>query len=186
MPQERLPVRKIREVIRLHHEAELSNRAIARVCNVSNSTVGEYLARAEQAGLGWPLPEELSENELYRQLFPEKGAANKSARPLPDCEEIHRELSKRGVTLTLLWQEYREKHPDGYGYTQFRVYYQRWNKSKTNTMRIPRKAGEEMEVDYAGMTVPITNPETGEISQAQVRLTTIRITHQRQLEMPTD
>jgi len=173
MPQEPLPVRKIREVIRLHHEAELSNRAIARVCNVSNSTVGEYLARAEQAGLGWPLPEELSEDELYRQLFPEKGAASESTRPLPDCEEIHRELSKRGVTLTLLWQEYREKHPDGYGYTQFRVYYQRWNKSKTNTMRIPRKAGEEMEVDYAGMTVPITNPETGEISQAQVFVATL-------------
>lgn len=173
MPQERLPLRKIREVIRLHHEAELSNRAIARICNVSNSTVGEYLARAEQASLGWPLPEELSEDELYRQLFPEKAAASESARPLPDCEEIHRELSKRGVTLTLLWQEYREKHPDGYGYTQFRVYYQRWNKSKTNTMRIPRKAGEEMEVDYAGMTVPITNPETGEISQAQVFVATL-------------
>ena len=72
MPQERLPVRKIREVIRLHHEAELSNRAIARVCKVSNSTVGEYLVRAEQADLGWPLPEGLDDAVLYQRLFPEK------------------------------------------------------------------------------------------------------------------
>ena len=173
MPQERLPVRKIRETIRLHHEVGLSNRAIARVCNVSNSTVGEYLARAEQAGLGWPLPEELSDDELYRRLFPDKPREKDTARPMPKWEELHRELAKRGVTLTLLWQEYREKHPDGYGYTQFREHYHRWNKSRTNTMRLPRKAGEEMEVDYAGMTVPITNPETGEISRAQVFVATL-------------
>jgi len=161
MPQERLPVRKIREVIRLHHQAGLSNRGIARVYNVSNSTVGEYLARAEHAGLGWPLPEGMGDEELYRRLFPDKPIEKGAARPMPSWEEIHRELAKRGVTLTLLWQEYREKHQDGYGYTQFREHYQRWNKSRTNTMRLPRKAGEEMEVDYAGMTVPITNPKTG-------------------------
>lgn len=172
MSQERLPVRKIREVLRLHHEAGLSNRAIARVCKVSNSTVGEYLTRAEYAGIGWPLPEGLGEQELYRKLFPEKNK-EAPARPMPEWEDVHRELSKRGVTLTLLWKEYREKHPDGYGFTQFRVYYQEWNKSHTNTMRLPRKAGEEMEVDYVGMTLAITNPETGEISQAQVFVATL-------------
>jgi len=161
-------MRKIREVLRLHHEAGLSNRAIARACKVSNSTVGEYLIRAAQASLEWPLPEGLSEDDLQRRLFPEKGQAAGAERPMPDWEEIHRELSKRGVTMTLLWQEYREKHPDGYGYTQFRKYYQRWNQAHTSTMRLPHKGGEAMEVDYAGMTVPITNPETGEITQAQV------------------
>jgi len=166
--QERLSMRKIREVLRLHHEAGLSNRAIARACKVSNSTVGEYLIRAAQASLEWPLPEGLSEDDLQRRLFPEKGQAAGAERPMPDWEEIHRELSKRGVTMTLLWQEYREKHPDGYGYTQFRKYYQRWNQAHTSTMRLPHKGGEAMEVDYAGMTVPITNPETGEITQAQV------------------
>jgi len=173
MPQERLPVRKIREVLRLNQEAQLSNRAIARVCKISNSTVGEYLKRAEQANLGWPLPEGLSDEDLYQQLLPEKIKTGKEARPMPDWEDVHRELSKRGVTLTLLWQEYREQYPDGYGYTQFRVHYQRWNKAHTNTMRIPRKGGEEMEVDYTGMTVPITNPETGEITQAQVFVATL-------------
>jgi len=167
MSQERLPVRKVREVLRLHYEAGLSNRAIARVCRVSNSTVGEYLARAEKAGIGWPLPDELKEKELYQKLFPEK-VKPLVVRPMPDWDKVHRELSKRAVTLTLLWKEYREKHPDGYGFTQFREYYQQWNQTHTNTMRLPRKAGEEMEVDYTGMTIAITNPETGEISQAEV------------------
>lgn len=173
MPQERLPVRKIREVIRLHSEAGMSNRAIARACKTSNSTVGEYLERAEKAGLTWPLPADLSEEDLYRRLFPDKDKPASPTRPEPNWEELHRELSKRGVTLTLLWKEYREKHPEGYGYTQFREHYQHWNQSHTYTMRLPRKAGEEMEVDYAGMTVPITNPETGEISPAQVFVATL-------------
>jgi len=68
MSQERLPVRKIREVLRLHHEAGLSNRAIAQACRVSNSTVGEYLARAEKAGFGWPLPQELEEKDILFHL----------------------------------------------------------------------------------------------------------------------
>jgi transposase len=161
-------VRTIREVLRLKHEG-FSNRAIARVCQVSNSTVGEYLEKAKQAGLSWPLPEGMSEETLYQSLFLEKDT---SSQPLalraPNWEEVHRELSKRGVSLRLLWQEYREKNPDGYGKTQFGEHYQRWNQAHTNTMRLPHKGGEEMEVDYAGMTLPIINPETGEISQAQV------------------
>jgi transposase len=169
MPQERLSVRKIREVIRLHYEAGLSNRAAARACRVSNSTVGEYLERAKQAGLSWPLPEGLSDAALYCRLYPEDSKPKpESGRPMPDWEAVHRELSKRGVTLTLLWQEYREKHPNGYGFTQFRVYYQSWNKAHTNTMRLPHKAGEEMQVDYAGMTITITHPETGETVRAAV------------------
>jgi transposase len=173
MPQERLTVRKIRDVLRLHHQAELSNRAIARTCKVSNSTVGDYLARAKQAGLGWPLPDDLSDAELQKRLFPEKEITTPPIRSVPNWEDMHRELAKRGVTLTLLWQEYREQHPDGYGFTQFRVHYQEWNRAHTNSMRLPHKGGEEMELDYAGMTLPITNPETGEITQAQVFVATL-------------
>jgi transposase len=172
MPQKWLPVRKIREILRLKNEA-YSNRTIARICQVSNSTVGEYLARADQAGLSWPLPEDLSEDALYERLFPEKKPVSSAVRPEPDWEEVQCELSKRGVSLKLLWQEYREKHPDGYGKTQFGEHYQNWNQAHTNSMRLPHKGGEEMEVDYAGMTVPITNPETGEISRAQVFVATL-------------
>ncbi|MCL5611594.1 MAG: IS21 family transposase [Chloroflexi bacterium] len=168
MTQERLSLRKIREVLRLKYEIGLSNRAIARACQVSNSTVGEYIARAEQAGLKWPLPENCSEEDLYQKLFPEGETPVLSERPVPNWEEIHRELSRRGVTLMLLWQEYRERHPDGYGRTQFFEHYQRWNQSHTTSMRLPHKGGEVLEVDYAGMTISITDSETGEITQAQV------------------
>ena len=168
MSQERLSMRKIREVLRLKYEIGLSNRAIARACQISNSTVGDYITRAKQTGLKWPLPENCSEEDLYQKLFPEGEKSVVIERPVPNWEEIHRELSRQGVTLRLLWQEYREKHPNGYGRSQFQELYQRWNQAHTTSMRLPHKGGEVIEVDYAGMTVPITNPETGEISHAQV------------------
>ena len=168
MTQERLSVRTIREVLRLKYEIGLSNRAIARACRVSNSTVGEYITRAKQAGWTWPLPEGVNEEELYRRLFPEGEKPKGTERPVPNWEEIHRDLSRRGVTLRLLWQEYREQHPDGYGRSQFQELYARWNQAHTTSMRLPHKGGEEMEVDYAGMTLSITNPETSEITQAQI------------------
>lgn len=173
MTQEKLSVRKIREILRLKYEGGLSNRAIARACCISNSTVGEYVVRARRAGLVWPLPDELGEEELYRKLFPEVKKPKLEARPLPEAAQVHRELARKGVTLKLLWQEYREKHPDGYGYTQFREHYQRWNQAHTTSMRLPHKGGEALEVDYAGMTLPITNPETGEIWQASVFVATL-------------
>jgi len=119
MTQERLSLRKIREILRLKDELGLTDRAIARACQVSNSTVGEYIRRARKAGLHWPVPEEVSEGELYRRLFPEEVEPKVVQRPVPNWEEIHRDLSRRGVTLRLLWQEYREQHPDGYGRSQF-------------------------------------------------------------------
>jgi transposase len=173
MTQERLSLRKIREILRLKYEVGLSNRAIARACRVSNSTVGDYVARAQAAGLRWPLPEGLGEEELYRRLFPDQEIQTRQDRPLPDWEEIHRELSRSGVTRVLLWQEYREQHPEGYGRTQFFAHYQRWNREHTTSLRMPHKGGEVLEVDYAGKTLPITNPETGEISQAAVFVATL-------------
>lgn len=111
MTQERLSVRKIREILRLKHEVGLSNRAIARARKLSNSTVGEYLRRARAAGVSWPLTEGLGEEALYRQLFPETQGAAETDRPLPGWEEVRCELSRKGVTLRLLWIEYHEKYP---------------------------------------------------------------------------
>ena len=119
MTQEKLSLRKTREILRLKYEVGLSNRAIARACCVSNSTVGEYVVRAKRAGLVWPLAKEQTEEELYKQLFPEVKKPQRVEHPLPDWEEVHRDLSRQGVTLKLLWQEYREKYPDGYGRSQF-------------------------------------------------------------------
>ncbi|HEY6019827.1 MAG TPA: IS21 family transposase [Candidatus Paceibacterota bacterium] len=173
MTQEKLSLRKIREILRLKHEVGLSNRAIARACCISNSTVGDYVVRARRAGLVWPFAEEQTEDELYRLLFREVKKPQLVERPVPDWEEVHRDLARQGVTLQLLWQEYREKYPDGYGRSQFCEHYQRWNQSHTTSMRLPHKGGEALEVDYAGMTLPITNPDTGEIHQAQVFVATL-------------
>ena len=172
MAQERLSVRKIREILRLH-DAGLSNRAIARACNISNSTVGEYLQRAQQASIGWPLPEALGEEALYQKLFPENNLPAETGRPLPDWEAIRKELKKKGNTLKLLWIEYQAKNPKGYQYTQFCEYYRRWARTQSPTGRFAHLGGEVMEVDYAGLTVTIVNPETGETRQAPVFVATL-------------
>jgi len=172
MAQERLTVRKIREVLRLKEEAGLSNRAIARACKISNSTVGEYVRRAQQAGLHWPLPAGISDDDLYRKLFLEEQKPAEPERVLPDWETIRKELRKKGVTLKLLWIEYHEQHPGGYRYTQFCEYYRRWAKTQSPTGRFLHPGGEVMEVDYAGLTVTIVNPETGETRQAPVFVAT--------------
>jgi len=173
MSQERLSVRKINEVLRLKWSCGLSNRVIGRSCQISHSTVREYLKRAEAAGLTWPLPEGLDEDSLYRLLFPEKVADRSTKRVLPDWEQIHRELKKRNVTLRLLWTEYREDHPDGYGYSQYCDLYRRYARKLDPPMRQNHKAGEKLFVDYAGDTVPIIDPETGEVRQAQIFVATM-------------
>ena len=172
MTRERLTLRKIREILRLREESKLSNRAIARACKISNSTVVEYLQRAQMAGLHWPLPEGMSEDALYQKLFPENSSKSIPERPLPDWKTVRDELKKKGVTLKLLWIEYREQHPDGYRYTQFCEYYRKWAKAQSPGGRFTHNGGEEMEVDYAGLTVTIVNPESGEPHQAPVFVAT--------------
>ncbi len=126
MSQERLTMRKIQEVLRLKWACGLSNRAIARSCSISHSTVQEYLQRAEAAGLHWPLPDELTEDALFEQLFPERLPAPAQPKPLPDWPQVHAELRKPSVTLKLLWTEYKEAHPDGLQYTQYCERYRHW------------------------------------------------------------
>jgi transposase len=148
----------------LKYEVKLSNRAIAGACKVSNSTVGEYLRRAKAAGIGWPLGE-IGEDDLYQKLFPEKAAVSERKYPLPDWEAVQKDKRKKGVTLQLLWQEYKEKYPEGYQYSQFCEHFQRWKNSQVEpTRHIEHIGGEQMQVDYAGLKVPVTDPETGEIS----------------------
>ena len=169
MSQERLSMKKIEEALRLKWSCGLTIRAIARSCGISHSTVSEYLNRAEKAGLKWPLPETLDEAGLYRLLFPEKvKSANSPAKPLPDWEYVRKEMKKANVTLRLVWDEYRAAHPDGYAYSQFCDRYRHYLQKLDPPMRLDHKGGEKLFVDYAGDTIPITNPETGEVSQAQV------------------
>jgi len=159
MSQERLTMRKIREVLRLKWECNLSNRAIARSCSISHSTVGEYIHRAEEAGLSWPLPDEMDEDRLFEILFPKSPDPGSRVIPCPDWSWVHAELRKKSVTLRLLWVEYREDHPTGYGYSQFCALYREWAKQLNPSMRLTHKAGEKVFVDYAGQTVPIVVPD---------------------------
>ena len=161
-------MRKIRDVLRLRHANGLSQRAIARSLGVSKGSIDNYLRRAEVAGLGWPLPDDLSDTALYDKLFPPAAAPAEGGRPEPDWAVIYQELRKPGVTLRLLWEEYRANHPDGYGQSRFYSRYRAWAGRLTPRMRQTHIAGERMFVDFAGQTVPVVDPHTGEIHPAQV------------------
>lgn len=145
-------MRKIREIIRLSSLCSLSNRQIASSCCMSPTTVSKVLNAASSADLlKWPLPA-MTEVELRHRLFGESGATVPS-KPLPDMAAIARELSRKGVTVQLLWEEYRRSHPDGYGYTQFCQHLRQWQATREPTMRFEHAAGDKMFVDWAGQTV---------------------------------
>ena len=167
MPARRLPLRKIRQILRLLWCCRLGVRQAARSCSVSHTTVLEYQQRAEDAGLCWEEVKAMDPVRLERLLFPH--APQPSGRPLPDFSEIHSELKLPGVTLQLLWDEYKAKHPeDGYQYSRFCQLYREWRGRLDLSMRQVHKAGEKLFVDYCGQTVPVTDPSTGENSPAQI------------------
>jgi transposase len=166
-------MRKIREVLRLRWQQRLSYRQIATSCRLGLGTVGEYVRRASDAGLGWPLPADLTDAALERRLFPPPQTIAPTERPLPDWEVVHRELRKKGVTLLLLWEEYRAGDPKAYGYSRFCELYQEWRGAAEPRMHQVHKAGEKLFVDYAGVTVPVVDRTTGETREAQVFVATL-------------
>lgn len=167
MAAKRLSMRKIHEVLRLRHEFGLSQRDIARSCSIGRTTVRDYLSRASAAGLSWPLPPGLDEAALERLLFP-PGPPPGLQRPVPDWSEIHTELRNKGVTLALLWEEYKSVYPEGYQYSRFCELYRDWRGLLKLWMRQEHRAGERLFVDYAGQTVDVVNAGTGEIKAAQI------------------
>ena len=113
MPAERLSMRKVREVLRLKYACGASERVIARSVGIGRTAIGEYIRRAAVIGITWPVPEEFDDAALERKLFAPAGYNPPRSKPLPDWAHIHAELRRRGVTLTMLWEEYRAEHPDG-------------------------------------------------------------------------
>lgn len=142
MAARRLSMRKIKEVLRLKYELGLGMRQIARSCNISHPTVAGYIERFEKSGLSWPLPQEMDDDTLAGLLFPPE--LKTGDRPLPDMEYIRKELGRKGVTLMLLWEEYKAVYPSGYQYSQFCEHYRRWKKGLQVCMRQEYKAGERM------------------------------------------
>ena len=162
-------MRKIREILRLAIGEGLSRRQVAAATGVPGSTVGDHLARARRAGLSWPLPDDLDDARLEARLFgPPSPPMPSELRPVPDWVEVHRELHRKGVTLALLWLEYREHHPDGFGDSWFCQAYRTWQGHLDLVMRQEHRAGEKLFVDFPGMTLPITDPDRGEVWQAEL------------------
>jgi transposase len=162
-------MRKIRDILRLRHEVGLSFRDIAQALKIGYGTVVDYLKRADLAGLGWPIPEELTERDLGRMLFPTQPLTGQRRFAEPDYVKVHQELKRKGVTRHLLWQEYRQQHSDdGYSYAQFCHRYLEWLGNQKRSMRQVHRVGEKMFVDYCGPTMPVVNPDTGEVKFAQV------------------
>ena len=154
---------EFREILRLNFLG-LSGRSIAGSISCSRNTVAEVLARAQKLGLEWPLPLDITDDDLRKMLFPEKEKA--ASVRIPDCEHIHRELAKPGVTLTLLWDEYCQKCKDSgeipYQYSQYCKFYNKYAVISKATMRINRKPGERVETDWAGQTASIRDSVTGD------------------------
>ena len=168
MPRPRIAMRKIRDVLRLSRAEGLSPRQIANSLSLPRITVRRYLERATQAQLPWPLPAEMDDQELERRLYGPPPPPSVT-RPLPDWPEIHRELRNKDVTLMLLWLEYKGKFPsDGYQYSQFCRRYREWQRTVDVVMRQEHRAGEKLFVDFAGRTIPVIDPSTGEVRQAEL------------------
>ena len=163
-------MRKIREVMRLRFELHLGYQQIGRSCSIAVSTVHKYLRRAEAAGLTWPLPDDWDETRVEAAVFPRSQPLTKEqppARTPPDFTAMHEQLrSHRHLTLQLLWEEYREANPAGYRYSRFCELYQRWRSKLDVVLRQEHQAGEKMFVDWAGATLPVYDPRSGQSWQA--------------------
>ena len=168
MAKMRVSMRKIREVLRLTHELGLSVRQVKAATGVGKTAVSEYVSRAKVVGITWPIPAEISDAELERRLFTPAGFHAGPTKSLPDWTKVHEELKRRGVTLMTLWEEHRGECADGHGYSRFCELYSEWRKCLSPTMRQTHVAGDKLFVDWAGDTVDIIDPMTGEVHEAHL------------------
>ncbi|WP_046007346.1 IS21 family transposase [Pseudoalteromonas rubra] len=187
MPKKRTTMSKIRDVFRLKFDAKLPNRDVAHCLKfdaklpnrdvahclkMGAATVSDLLGRFNTANLSWPLPDDLNDLQLEAALFPKRPLP--AVKALPDFALIHQELKRKGMTKLLLWQEYLDENLDtAYQYTQYCALYQRWLKKQKRSMRQFHLAGDKLFIDYCGPTVPIVNPDTGEVRQAQIFVATL-------------
>ncbi|MCG2714742.1 MAG: IS21 family transposase, partial [Candidatus Marinimicrobia bacterium] len=136
---------------------------------ITCSVISKRCLRHKQSGLKLASLDGLNDSRIYESLFPVKtDAEKKHQKPLPDFSKIHTELKRRYMTRQLLWEEYRQAYPDGYGYTQFCQLYKNWSKSLTISMRQIHKAGEKMFVDYSGLKWKVTDPKTGIVEEVDI------------------
>lgn len=188
MPTEKLSMRKIKEVLRLHYVDHISNREIAKRLKIGAASVSRCLTRAKAAKLSWPITDTWTEDMIYAALYPPT-----SKNPIhrhPDFGRVHNELKRKGVTLLLLWYEYQAQYPNGYSYSRYCELYQAFAGKLNPSMRITHYAGEKLFVDYSGLTVAWVDKTSGERHQAQIfvavlgasNYTFIEATHDQSLQ----
>jgi len=167
MPARReLTMRQLRQMLRLHHEG-VSAREIGRTLGVARSTIQDNLGRAREARLGWPLPTEWTDEVIEQRLFARGGVKpGRRRRSEPDWATLTRELKRPGVNLMVLWEEYRELHPEGYGYSRFCDLYREFERRLSPVMRQHHVAGDKVFVDHSGKKIAIVDPATGEVRDA--------------------
>jgi transposase len=156
-------MRNIKSILRLYFVDQRSLRKISEITGIPYSTVYDNIIIAKAKGLIWPQIEAMGEEELEQIL-----SSNDKQRPLPDWTYVEKELKRPGVTLQLLWQEYKETYPDGYQYSRFCEMYHTWNRKNDVYSPIPHKAGEELFVDYSGDKIPYICLETHQQLEAEV------------------
>ncbi len=169
MPARReLTMRQIRHMLRLARDG-VSAREIGRTLGIARSTVQDNIGRAAAAGLVWPLGEDLTDAVLEQRLFRHVGVKQGVRRRVePDWPSMIREMRRPGVNLMLLWEEYRGTEPGGYGYSRFCDLYREFERRVTPVMRQHHAAGDKVFVDYSGKRVPIVDPATGVVRQAEI------------------
>ena len=161
-------MRSIREVLRLKYGLGRSHREIAGALGIATSTVSLYVSRAAEAGFSWPLPEGMDDAALEAAIFAIP-LPTQSPRPEPEWAEVHRELQRhKGMTLRLLWLEYRTVHPNGYAYSRFCDRYKEWRGRLDVVLRQRYRGGEKAFVDYAGPKFEIVDRRTGELRGVMV------------------
>jgi transposase len=169
MPAKReLSMRQLRHLLRLRHDG-VSAREIGRRLGVARSTIQDNLKRAAAAGLAWPLADDVTDEALETRLYGRAGVTQgQRRRAEPDWAALARELKRPGVTMTILWEEYREVHSEGYGYSRFCDLLRGFERRLTPVMRQHHVAGEKAFVDYSGKRIGIADPTTGEIREAEI------------------
>ncbi|MFH0925545.1 MAG: IS21 family transposase [bacterium] len=159
----RIAMRKIKEILRLRYERKLSNRSIGRACTISPTTVGEYLQRAGQVSIDFKKVSHLDDEVIYKLLYPEKKDKEIEVKKMPEMAYLHEELKKKGVTVQILWEEYRRNNPEGYSRSHFFKLYNEWGKTLHPALRMEHKAGEKMFVDFSGDKPHYVDHSTGEM-----------------------